>query len=69
MPGPPLPATLTATGLFSAGLARCRAGEPFADAISRADKALYQAKETGRDRIVLAQCDPPQRVEPTARHD
>jgi len=39
---------------FSAGLATRRAGEPFADAINRADKALYQAKETGRDRIVLA---------------
>jgi diguanylate cyclase (GGDEF)-like protein len=39
---------------FSAGLARRHANEPFADAISRADKALYQAKEAGRDRIVLA---------------
>jgi diguanylate cyclase (GGDEF)-like protein len=39
---------------FSAGLATRRAGEPFADAIHRADKALYQAKEAGRDRIVLA---------------
>ena len=39
---------------FSAGLATRRPGEPFADAISRADKALYQAKESGRARIVLA---------------
>ncbi|MCC2972270.1 diguanylate cyclase [Massilia sp. IC2-476] len=39
---------------FSAGLAARGASEPFADAISRADKALYQAKEAGRDRIVLA---------------
>ena len=39
---------------FSAGLATRRDGEPFADAIHRADKALYKAKEAGRDRIVLA---------------
>jgi diguanylate cyclase (GGDEF)-like protein len=39
---------------FSAGLATRHAGEPFADAINRADKALYRAKEAGRDRIVLA---------------
>lgn len=39
---------------FSAGLAARGAGEPYADAIHRVDKALYQAKEAGRDRIVLA---------------
>lgn len=39
---------------FSAGLAARRAGELSADMISRADLALYQAKQTGRDRIVLA---------------
>ena len=39
---------------FSAGLATRRTGEPFADAIHLADKALYQAKEAGRGRIVLA---------------
>lgn len=39
---------------FSAGLATRRAGEPFAEVISRADHALYQAKEAGRDRVVLA---------------
>jgi diguanylate cyclase (GGDEF)-like protein len=39
---------------FSAGLAARRAGEPSADAISRADDALYRAKQTGRNRIVLA---------------
>lgn len=39
---------------FSAGVATRDAGEPFTDAIQRADKALYQAKEAGRDRIVPA---------------
>jgi diguanylate cyclase (GGDEF)-like protein len=39
---------------FSAGLATRRIGEPFAEAIHRADKALYAAKQAGRDRIVLA---------------
>lgn len=56
-------AAMTVPGLdgrrisFSAGLARRRGGEPFADAINRADKALYQAKEEGRNRIVLAGSD------------
>lgn len=39
---------------FSAGLAERRLGEPFTEAISRADKALYRAKAAGRDRIELA---------------
>jgi diguanylate cyclase (GGDEF)-like protein len=39
---------------FSAGLAARRAGEASAEVISRADGALYQAKQTGRNRIVLA---------------
>lgn len=39
---------------FSAGLVQRRAGEAFAETISRADKALYQAKDAGRGRVVLA---------------
>jgi len=39
---------------FSAGLAERRPGEPFTEAISRADKALYRAKASGRDRIEVA---------------
>jgi diguanylate cyclase (GGDEF)-like protein len=39
---------------FSAGLATRRDGEDFADTVKRADQALYQAKATGRNRVVLA---------------
>ena len=39
---------------FSAGVVESRAGERIADAIRRADMALYRAKEQGRDRIVAA---------------
>jgi len=38
----------------SAGLARWRAGESVDDLVGRADKALYEAKEAGRDRLVSA---------------
>lgn len=37
---------------FSAGVAERRTGEPFADTISRADKAMYVAKSSGRDTVV-----------------
>ncbi|NML61736.1 GGDEF domain-containing protein [Massilia sp. RP-1-19] len=36
---------------FSAGIAQRQPGEPFADTITRADKALYDAKSSGRNRI------------------
>ena len=39
---------------FSAGLVTRRVGELCADAIGRADNALYAAKDAGRDRITLA---------------
>lgn len=38
----------------SAGLARWRPGESVDDLVGRADKALYEAKEAGRDRLVAA---------------
>jgi diguanylate cyclase (GGDEF)-like protein/PAS domain S-box-containing protein len=38
----------------SAGLAVWRPGESVDDLVARADKALYQAKETGRDRLISA---------------
>jgi diguanylate cyclase (GGDEF)-like protein len=38
----------------SAGLAGNRAGDTVATLTGRADRALYQAKSTGRDRVILA---------------
>ena len=37
---------------FSAGLVRRIGGEPFSETISRADKAMYLAKGSGRDKVV-----------------
>ncbi|MES2317290.1 MAG: diguanylate cyclase [Pseudomonadota bacterium] len=39
---------------FSAGLVERGRKEPFSETIVRADKAMYQAKMTGRDKIVTA---------------
>ncbi|MGJ7915288.1 diguanylate cyclase [Massilia sp. LXY-6] len=39
---------------FSAGLTPRRGAEVLADTVNRADKALYQAKSAGRDRVVTA---------------
>ena len=37
---------------FSAGLVQRIAGEPFAETIKRADKAMYEAKASGRNKVV-----------------
>lgn len=42
----------------SAGVARIQPGEGAAAWVGRADKALYEAKATGRDRVVVADCTP-----------
>jgi PleD family two-component response regulator len=39
---------------FSAGLTARRGEEALADTVNRADKALYQAKSAGRDRVLTA---------------
>ena len=39
---------------FSAGLVQRIGDEPFSETISRADKAMYRAKGSGRDRVVAA---------------
>ena len=39
---------------FSAGVTDYRAGEPLEDALARADRAMYEAKRTGKNRTCIA---------------
>lgn len=39
---------------FSGGLVQRKGSEPFAETITRADKAMYQAKSSGRNKVVTA---------------
>jgi len=43
---------------FSAGVSECVAGEVVQDAIARADRALYEAKDAGRGRTRVHARDP-----------
>lgn len=45
----------TITTTISIGLTEVKVGESVIKALSRADKALYEAKHTGRNKVVLAQ--------------
>ena len=49
-----LRAATAARQTCSAGLAMWRPGETVDDLVGRADQALYEAKESGRDRLVSA---------------
>jgi len=40
---------------FSAGVALRAAEEPQDEVVGRADKAMYQAKRTGKNRVVMAE--------------
>ncbi|WP_341645434.1 GGDEF domain-containing protein [Thauera sp. SDU_THAU2] len=40
---------------FSAGVTPVNAGESMQPALSRADKAMYQAKQAGRNRVIIAE--------------
>lgn len=53
LPGVEEPLRITA----SMGLARLRPGEGAASWVERADRALYQAKEAGRDRVAIDTAD------------
>ena len=50
---------------FSAGVASWDGNETSEDLIARADQALYQAKEAGRDRILVAAEPAPTRMQPS----
>ncbi|MDL2356956.1 MAG: diguanylate cyclase [Pseudomonadota bacterium] len=54
---------------FSAGVAERGGGEPFADTISRADRAMYIAKSSGRNQIVPIAAEPGAGVSAGVRSD
>ncbi|MDX1624871.1 MAG: GGDEF domain-containing protein [Wenzhouxiangellaceae bacterium] len=48
---------------FSAGVAVLRGGEDWSDWLMRADRAMYRAKQAGRDRVEFVRADPAPRRE------
>ena len=46
--------TVTFNVSASMGIGSCREGESFEEVLARVDKALYRAKELGRNQIVVA---------------
>lgn len=60
---PVLPLDTTFSVTVSIGAARSlQADEDWASVVSRADQALYVAKRTGRDRVVMADSEPPRQL-------
>ena len=52
----------------SIGITQYRRGDTIQQMLDRADRALYDAKRTGRNKTVVAQTDPPEDLAATGTH-